>query len=50
MKYYNIIIKNAVGCEVYNEFIEAENENKALKIILDKVIICEGDTISVEEV
>ena len=46
---YNIIIKNMVGCIVYNENIQAENENGALKNILQKVTICDGDKIEIEK-
>lgn len=46
---YRIIIKNGANCEVYNEIISAENENIALKEIIDNEIIYSGDKIIIEE-
>ena len=45
---YRIKIINDGECEIYNEIIEAEDENKALKKVLEEEIICAGDRIEIE--
>ena len=46
---YRIIIKNGGNCEIYNEIISAENENIALKEVIDNEIINAWDRIYIEE-
>jgi hypothetical protein len=50
MKEYEVVIKNSVGCVVLNERVKAENENKAIKSVLDFGAIYSGDKIEIEEV
>ena len=50
MKEYEVIIKNGVGCVVLNERVQAEDENKAIKKVLDFGAIYSGDKIEIEEV
>lgn len=49
MRLFRIIITNSVGSELYNDVIEAEEENDALLIVLKDEVIYSGDTISIEE-
>lgn len=48
MNNYNIRIYNGSDAKVYDEIFEANNENEALKKMLDKIIICDGDTIKID--
>lgn len=48
MKKYIIKIYNGSGVLVYNDIIEAKDENDALIIFLNNVIICDGDIIKIE--
>lgn len=50
MKRYNIIVKNFMIAEVYNEIILAKNENDAIIKMLSDVIIAEGDRIEIYEI
>ena len=50
MKKYNIIIKNFMLTEIYDEIILEKNENNALIKILSDVIIADGDKIEIYEV
>lgn len=45
-----IIIRNDANIELFNEIITAENENKAIKQVLETEIIYAGDKIETEEV
>jgi hypothetical protein len=45
---YRIKIINDGECEIYNEIIEAENENKALEKVLKEETIYAGDRIEIE--
>ena len=44
-----IIIKNGVNCLVYDEIVNAKDENKALQKLLEKVTISADDTIEIKE-
>lgn len=50
MNKYKVIIQNSAGCEIYNEIITAEDENKAVIKVLGYCTIYSEDTISVEEI
>lgn len=50
MKRYNIIIKNFMLAEVYDEVILAKNENDAIIKVLNDVIIADGDKIEIYEI
>lgn len=50
MRNFEVVIKNSVGCVVLNERVQAEDENKAIKSVLDFGAIYSGDTIFIEEV
>ena len=50
MKRYNVIVKNFMIAEVYNEIILAKNENDAIIKMLSDVIIDEGDRIEIYEI
>lgn len=50
MKRYNVIVKNFMIAEVYNEIILAKNENDAIIKMLSDVIIAEGDRIEIYEI
>ena len=49
MRLFRIIISNSVGAELYNDVIEAKDENEALLIVLKDEIVYSGDTINIEE-
>lgn len=46
----NVVIRNSANCVLFNDYVEAKNENEALIKVLENEIIYEGDTISIEEV
>ena len=45
---FNIRIFNGANCEIYNEIIEAKDENKAMLKVLDNVILYTDDKIIIE--
>ena len=49
MRLFRVIISNGVGAELYNEVIEAKDENEALLVVLEDEIVYSGDTISIDE-
>lgn len=49
MRKFIVEINNSVGASLYNDIVEAENENRALIKVLQEEIICDGDNISIEE-
>ncbi len=49
MRLFRIIINNEVGAELYNQVIEADNENEALISVLKDEIVYSGDMIIIEE-
>ena len=49
MRLFRVIMTNGAGIEIYNEVIEAKDENEAISLILKDEIIYSGDTISIEE-
>lgn len=49
MRLFRIIITNDVGSELYNDVIEAKDENEALLVVIKDEAIYSGDTISIEE-
>ena len=50
MKKYIIKIFNGSDVKIYDELIEATDENEAIKKVLDDVIIYDGDRIAIDEV
>lgn len=48
MKTYNVRIYNGSDMKLYDELIDATSENEALEIVLDKVVLYDGDTIKIE--
>lgn len=50
MKEYAIKIYNESGAVAYEEIVKAENENEALKQVIEQCIVYIGDTIQVLEV
>lgn len=49
MRLFRVIIANSVGAELYNDVIEATDENEALLKVLKDEIVYSGDTISIDE-
>lgn len=47
---YRIKIINDGECVIYDSIMTAEDENKALKKVLEDEIICAGDRIEIEYV
>lgn len=47
---FRIIIKNGGNCLIYDEIVNAKDENEALKKLLEKVTISIDDTIEIKEV
>ena len=47
---FRIIIKNGVNCLVYDEIVNAKDENEKLKKLLEEVTISIDDTIEIKEV
>ena len=47
---FRIIIKNGGKCLVYDEIVNATDENKALQKLLEKVTISTDDTIEIKEI
>ena len=53
MRTYKIIIVNGGGVEIYAQQYQAKNENEAIIQALtgvNRLIVCDGDTIKIEEV
>lgn len=46
---FRIIIKNAENCVVYDEIINAKNENEAIIKVMGEVCVYIGDKIEIEE-
>lgn len=46
---FRIIIKNGGNCLVYDEIVNAKDENVALQKLLEKVTISIDDTIEIKE-
>lgn len=47
---FRIIIKNVGNCVVYDEIINAKNENEAVIKVMGEVYVSIGDKIEIEEV
>ena len=47
---FRIIIKNGVNCLVYDEIVNAKDENNALQKLIEKVTISIDDAIEIKEV
>lgn len=47
---FRIIIKNAGNCVIYDEIINAKNENEAIIKVMGEVYVSIGDKIEIEEV
>lgn len=47
---FRIIIKNGGKCLVYDEIVNAKDENEALQKLLEKVSINTDDTIEIKEI
>lgn len=47
---FRIIIKNGGNCLIYDEIVNAKDENKALQKLLEKVTISIDDTIEIKEI
>lgn len=47
---FRIIIKNGGNCLIYDEIVNAKDENEALKKLLEEITISIDDTIEIKEV
>ena len=50
MNKYRVDLFNDCKCLIYSDEIFAENENKAIKEMLEEVDLASGDTIVIEEI
>lgn len=49
MRLFRVIIANGAGAELYNEVVEAKDENESVLTVLKDEIVYSGDTISIKE-
>ena len=47
MNKYKIVVYNYFNSVIYEDYINADNENKALLKFLDDNIVCSGDKIEI---